>query len=324
MGEKINQIKAKWRGMRASSGFHNFVLFLACVVVATIFWFVMTLNDSVTRTCDITLKIQDVPDSVTFINDPPETFHVTIRDKGTNMLRSGLFGHPSMGLNFRDYSDKGIFRVSKSDITSAVKHTFGSNAQIIGISLDSLYLHYTTQKGRRVPIVVVEDLTAVPGMVICDAALPMERSALLYSYEDKLDTITRVYTQPIIRRNLDATTEVTVQLQPIPAVKIVPSSVKVKIPVEPLVRKEEMVTVNATNVPQGESLLLFPNRVEVSYFVPMSLFNANVVPVEVAVDYHDIYNYASSRLPLRIHSFEDYVQSPQLHTDSVEYTFVKQ
>lgn len=324
MGQKLNRIKAKWRGMRASTGFHNSVLFLAFVAVATVFWFVMTLNDSVTRTCDIELKIQDVPDSVTFINDPPATFHVTIRDKGTSLLRSGLFGHPKMGLNFRDYADKGLFRVSKSEVTATVKHTFGSNAQIIGISLDSLYLHYTTQQGRRVPIVVVEDLTAVPGMVISDGAIPLERSALLYSYEDKLDTITRVYTQPIIRRNLDATTEVTVQLQPIPAVKIVPSSVKVKIPVEPLVRKEELVTVTAANVPPGESLLLFPNRVEVSYYVPMSIFNANVVPVEVAVDYNDIYRYSGSKLPVRIHGFEEYVESPKLHTDSVEYTLVKQ
>lgn len=324
MGQKLSQAKAKWRGMRTSVGFHNFVLFLAFVAVATFFWFVMTLNDSVTRTCDISLRIQDIPDSVTFINDPPKTFHVTIRDKGTNMLRSGLFGHPKISLNFRDYANNGIFRVSKSEINATMKHTFGNNAQIIGISLDSLYLHYSTQKGRRVPIVVVEDVTAVPGMVICDGAQPLVRSALIYSYEDKVDTITRVYTQPVIKRNLDATTEVTVQMQSIPAVKIVPSTVRVKIPVEPLVKKEEMATVRATNVPPDESLLLFPNRVQVEYYVPMSLFSANVIPVDVLVDYRDIYKYSGSRLPVRIRSIEDYVQSPQIHTDSVEYTIVKQ
>lgn len=324
MGEKLNEAKTKWRGMRNSTGFHNFVLFIACVAVATVFWLVMTLNDSVTRTCDITLKIQEVPDSVTFITDPPTQFHITIRDKGTNILRYGLLGHPKLGFIFRDYAEDDVFRVSKSDMNAAIKHTFGNSSKIISISLDSLNLSYTTRKGHRVPIVVVEDLTAVPGMIICDGVQPLQRSALLYSTDDKVDTISRVYTQPIIKRNLDATTEVTVQLKPIPGVKIVPSSVQVKIPVESLVKKEEMVTVNAANVPEGESLLLFPNRIQVSYYVPMSLFHADVVPVEVEVEYHDIFKYPGSRIPVSIRGFEDYVESPQIHTDSVEYTLVKQ
>ncbi|MDE6338184.1 MAG: YbbR-like domain-containing protein, partial [Muribaculaceae bacterium] len=282
------------------------------------------LNDSVEDTLEVRLNVTNVPDSVTFITDPPATFHVTLRDKGTNIVRSGLLGHPKMALNFRDYSKDGIFRVSRSDVNAAMKHSFGGTAQLIGISLDSLYLHYTTRKGRRVPIVVIEDVTAAPGMVICDACQALQRSALLYSYEDKVDTITRVYTQPIIKRNLTETTEVTVALKPIPGVKIVPSSVKVKIPVEPLVKKEALATVSATNVPSGESLLLFPNRVQVVYYVPMSLFSADVVPVEVVVDYNDIYRYDGARLPVRIRRFADYVESPQIYTDSVEYTLVKQ
>ncbi|MBD5341159.1 MAG: YbbR-like domain-containing protein [Bacteroides sp.] len=324
VGQKLDKAKVKWRGMKTSTGFHNFVLFLACVAVATVFWIVMSLNDSVTSTFDIELKIENVPDSVTFINDPPETFHATLRDKGTNIMRSGLLGHPKMTLNFRDYASDGIFKVTQSDVNAAMKHSFGGTSQIVAISLDSLYLHYTTHKGRRVPIVVVEDVTAIPGMIVCDACQALQKSALLYSYEDNVDTITRVYTQPIIKRNLKETTEVTVALKPIAGVKMVPSTIKVKIPVEPLVKKEGMATVSAMNVPSGEDLLLFPNRVQVEYYVPMSLFNADVVPVDIVVDYNDIYSYQGSRIPVSIHHFADYVESPKVLADSVEYTLVKQ
>lgn len=324
MGERLKNVKAKWNGMKTSTGFHNFMLYLAFVAVATLFWFVLSLNDSVTRTFDIHLKISNVPDSVTFINDPPQYFHVTLRDKGTNILRSGLLGHPEVSLNFRDYAKNGIFRVKSSDVNAVMKHSFGGTAQIMGLSLDSLYLHYTTQKGRRVPVVVVKDVTATSGMVICDGTEATPKSVVLYSYEDKIDSITRVYTQPIIRRNLKETTRLTVQLKNIPGVKIDPPQVIVTIPVEQLVKKEAMATVTATNVPAGESLLLFPNRVEVTYYVPMSLFSADVIPVEVSVDYRDIYKYSGSRLPVSIRRFADYVESPQIHTDSVEYTLVKQ
>ena len=84
-----------------------------------------------------------------------------------------------------------------------------------------------------------------------------------------------------------------------------------------------MATVSTLNVPEGESLLLFPNKVQVVYYVPMSLFNSDLIPVEVAVDYADIYRYSGDRLPVSIRSFADYVASPQIHVDSVEYTLVK-
>ncbi len=323
MGAKLKEIKDKWHGMRASAGFHNFVLFLAFVAVSAFFWLVMSLNDNVTQTFDVDLKVENVPDSVTFINDPPATFHVTLRDKGTNILRSGILSNPRVGLNFRDYAENGIFRVTKTDINSAVKGTFGNSAQITAVSLDSLLLYYTTDKGRRVPVVVGADVSAAPGMVISEDPKPLQRFALIYSYSEDIDTITRVYTQPITRRNLSETTEVEVSMRPIPKVKIVPSEVKVKIPVEPLVKKESMTTVSALNVPEGESLLLFPNRVQVVYYVPMSLFNSDLVPVEVTVDYRDIYKYQGDRLPVSIHSAADYVESPRMFTDSVEYTLVK-
>lgn len=323
MSEVIGDLKKKWRGMKATSGFHDFVLFLVFIGIAAFFWLVMSLNDNVTRTFDVSLRIENVPDSVTFINDPPKMFHVILRDKGTNIVRSGVFSHPHVNVNFMDYGSEGIFRMTRSDLTAALKSTFGSAAQITSVSLDSLNLRYTTDKGRRVPVVVNADVTAAPGMVISETPKPVQRYALIYSYSTNIDTITRVYTQPVVRRNLKETTEVEVPLLAIPSVKIVPSSVIVRIPVEPLVKKESMATVSTLNVPEGESLLLFPNKVQVVYYVPMSLFNSDLIPVEVAVDYADIYRYSGDRLPVSIRSFADYVASPQIHVDSVEYTLVK-
>lgn len=322
-GGFIQKLKDKWHGMRASEGFRNFMLYLAFVAVAALFWLVLSMNDSVSRTVDMELKIDNVPDSVTFINVPPATFHVTLRDKGTNMLRSGLLAHPQLGLNFREYADDGIFKVRQSDIISSIKNRYGNSAQIISLSLDSLNLHYTTQKGRRVPVVVLSDVTAASGMVVNGAPKALQKSAMIYSYSDITDTITRVYTHPIIRRNLSNTTELEVALQSIPTVRIIPSTVKVEIQVEPLVKKEAMATVLTYNVPEGESLLLFPNRVQVEYFVPMSLFSSDLVPIDVGVDYSDIFMYSGDRLPVTIRSYADYVESPRLLVDSVEYTLVR-
>ena len=51
-------------------GFHNALVFLIFVVIATVFWIVITLNDSVTDTFRVKFRVDNVPDSVTFITDP--------------------------------------------------------------------------------------------------------------------------------------------------------------------------------------------------------------------------------------------------------------
>lgn len=324
MGSKYKKIREEWRGMKASRGFHNALVFLAFVGVAALFWLILALNDSVTETLDVRLRIQNVPDSVTFINDPPQEIRVTLRDKGTNLMRAGILNTPHIDLNFRDYAENNLFRLSRTDLNSVLKSTFGSSAQISSVSVDSLRLSYTTGKGRRIPIVIRADISAAPGSIISGLPEPETSSVRLYSLSDEVDTITHVYTRELVKRNLKETGEYEVQLRPIPGTKIVPSKIKVRIPVEPLVKKESMATVVAENVPAGKSLLLFPTKIPVSYYVPMSLFSSDVVPMTISVEYEDTKLTTHNKVPLYMKEVQDYVMNPELKVDSVEYTLVNE
>lgn len=324
MKKRLQNLVKKWRIVKASKGFHNTLIFLAFVVVSAVFWVILALNDSVTKTFDVSLKIVNLPDSVTFITDPPENIHVTLRDKGTNLLRVGLMTHPTIYINFRDFASKSYFRYSRSDLDAALKATFGSSAQISSATIDSLALRYTTGKGRRVPVVVRVDVSASAGNVISGLPDVMERVVQVYSVSEKADTLSRVYTEPIVKRNLSETTDFEVPLVPVSGVKMVPSKVKVRIVVDPLVKKDALATVRAVNVPAGMSLLLFPAAVPVSYYVPMSHFNDEDIPVRVTVDYEDVERTPISRLPLSISATEGYVASPQVGQADVEYTIVRE
>lgn len=324
MSLRLPDVKEKWRGVKTSKGFHNALVFLAFVAVATAFWAILALNDSVTRTFDVRLKIVNVPDTVTFITDPPESIHVTLRDKGTNILRSGVLQHTQIDINFRDYASNNQFRFTKNDMNAALRSAFGSTAQIGAVSLDSLYLQFTTEKGKRVPVIIRADLSAAPGKVIAGKPTTETSSVKVYSLSDELDTITRVYTSSIVRRDLAETTELVVNLTPIRNAKLVPSSIKVRIPVEPLVKKESFVEVKAVNVPAGISLLLFPSKVPVSYYVPMSHFNDQTDPVTISVDYADTKLSDLDRLPMTVNIVSPLAVNPQLEFESVEYTLVKE
>ena len=306
MDAKIGDIRNEWKRIRTSSRFHNFMMFLIFVAIAAVFWFILALNDSVTETFQVRLNIQNVPDSVTFITDPPADLHVTLRDKGTNILRSGVVKHPTVNLNFRDYAHEGVFRLSDP-----------------AASADSLRLYYTTQPGKRVPVMVQSDVSASSGNIISGAPVSLTRFVNVYSYRDEVDTVHSVLTQRLVKKDLSQTSEFDVKLKPIQGVKIVPSQVKVRVPVEPLVHKETYVEVDVENLPAGASLLLFPNRVPVSFYVPMSRFNNENVPMHVVVDYNDTHRTRGSRIPVRVRDHAPGLINVELKTDSVEYTLVR-
>lgn len=298
-------------------------MFLVFVAIAAVFWFIIALNDSVTKTFRVKLDIQNVPDTVTFITDPPADIHVTLRDKGTNILRSGVVKNPELNINFRDYSHDGVFRLSSSDLTAELKADLGGVAQISSTSIDSLKLYYTTSPGRRVPVIVRSDVSAASGYIIPGAPVSVQRFVNVFSFGDEIDTIHSVVTQKLVKKDLSQTSVFNVRLMPIQNVKIVPAVVDIRVAVEPLVHKESYVTVNADNVPPGESLLLFPNKVPVSFYVPMSRFNDESFPLEVVVDYNDTRATRGSRIPVKVHSKSDVLVNVELKTDSVEYTLVK-
>lgn len=323
MARRLGTFKEKWRRFRTSSRFHNVLMFLVFVAVAAVLWLVSALNDNVAETFRVKLVFRNVPDSVTFINDPPSEIHVTVRDKGTNIIRSGVLKNPLVDFNFSDYARDGILRITRADFNSELKADFGGAAQISSVSIDSLKLYYTNRPGKRVPVIVNAKVSAASGFIISGSPVPVTKSVRVFSYGDEIDTVTTVRTQMLIRKSLSQTSDFEVKLQPLAHVKIVPSVVKVRIPVEPLVHKEAYVPVEVRNLPPGESLLLFPDKVPVVFYVPMSHFNDDSFPMRVEADYLETMRTSGSKISVKVASHDPVLVNVELKVDSVDYTLVK-
>lgn len=322
MSNNLENITKRWKGIKASSGFRNFLIFLIFIVLSTFFWLIIAMNDSAQGTFDVRINIIGVPDSVTFINDPPASIHLTVRDKGTRLFRAQM-QKPKLNINFRDFASGNTLRFSHSDLNGALKSIFGPSAQIITTSLDSLMLSYSKEPGKRVPIVVNTNVQAASGKVISGIPSSNVKSVLLYSTTVDLDTISHVYTKTLVRRKLKETAEVEISIRPIKGVKIVPARVKITIPVEPLVKKTAMIPIHIRNAQQGYSILLFPDNVEVSYFVPMSRFNDKIEDFEISADFSQANASSSGKQAVKIERTPAGVFNASLKIDSVEYTIIK-
>lgn len=301
------------------------MLFLVFVCVSTLFWFILALNDSAQDHFNVNIKIVNKPDSVTFISDVPEKLLVNVSDKGTNLWRNGHLKHPSINIDFKVYSADGVLRYSYNDIISALHESFGNSASITSVSLDSLQLFYTSNPGKQVPVVVKSNIYPASGSIMEGIVTSNPASVMVYGNKDVLDTIQYVTTEMLTLREVSETTEMDVKLNRIRNARSIPSKVVVTVPIEPLVRKEALVTVEASNVPTGEELLIFPSKVPVEYYVAMSRLNDDEDKnIHLVVDYNDIGKNNSSKLGITSVKFPERLKNLRLSMDSVEYAIVKE
>lgn len=322
---RFDNVKEKWRTLKTTSGFKNSMLFLVFVGVSAVFWFILALNDSAQDHFNVNLKIVNQPDSVTFISDVPEKIHVSVSDKGTNLWRNGYLKHPSINIDFKEYSYDGVLKYSYNDLITSLRERFGNNALITSVSLDSLQLYYTTNPGKKVPILVNCQVYPSSGSTLEGSVKATPGSVYVYGTKEVLDTINYVGTEPVTLRDISETTEMEVKIKKIKGARAMPSKVVLTVPIEPLVRKQAMVTVTPVNVPEKEELLLFPSKVPVEYYVAMSRLNDDEDNnIELIVDYADILKSQGTKLHVAAHKFPDRLKNLTIRTDSVEYAVIKE
>lgn len=323
--QRFDNAKEKWRNLKNTSGFKNATLFFIFVCVSAVFWFILALNDSAQDHFNVNVRIVNEPDSVTFISDVPEKIHVSVSDKGTNLWRNGYMKHPTINIDFKEYSSDGVLRYSYNDLITSLRDVFGGSALITSVSVDSLQLVYTTNPGKKVPVLVSSHVYPASGTTLEGSAKASPGSVYVYGPKEVLDTIKYVRTEDITLRNLSETTEMEVKIQKLKGARSIPSKVVLTVPIEPLVRKEAMVTVDTKNVPAGEEMLLFPSKVPVEYYVAMSRLNDDEDSnIKLIVDFDDISKSVSGRLPVNVLTYPDRLKNLKLRSDSVEYAVVKE
>lgn len=273
------------------------------------------------RMYDVRLKISDVPDTVTFISQPPVKLHVTVRDRGLNMLRHKVSGVPDLELSFSEYAEANKFKVSHNGLQAALRRVFGSTATVSSVTPDSLSLIYTTNPGVRLPLELVYDVTVAPGMVL---GQPKMSAVMVEVYSNsRVDTLRKLYTDKVVLRDLDRNTTVKVPVIQLPGKRVEPAEISVTFVVEQLVKKESEVLVEADNIPLGHDILFFPSRVRVAYYVPMSRYAENDIPIKVEASFNEAFNSSTDKVGIHIVSKAPYMSNVELLQDSVEYTVVK-
>lgn len=314
-----------WKVLRTflfSKANKEVLIFLFFLALAGIFWLNLTLNDTYEKEFAIPVSIIGVPKNAVLTSDETDTVKMVIRDKGLTLL-TYLYGDPIKKLNvsFRTYSkNNGTGFVSSQDLQKMVYQQLASGSKIISVKPERLEFFYNYGAKKQVPVrwsgrVIPEELYFISRVEYSPD------SVTIYVSEEKLDSITVVYTEQLNYANFRDTLVANCELNKIKGVKMVPDHVKVSFFTDVLTEEKiEGIPVIGINMPQGLVLRTFPAKVAVSFVTGVSTFRGlKKEDFTVIVDYNEIKRNPSERCHLYLKEVPEGISRAKLETNTVDY-----
>lgn len=298
-------------------------LFLFFVVIAALFWILLSFNNNITR--DITINVVvNKPKSITLINDVPTTVTVTVKDRGLSFLKSFFQSTPTIELDLSKYINEknSAMEIAPNQLINEVRRAINNEATIIKVIPESIVSKYTTLPGKKVPINWednIENIIPDKQFVINPDLIKTDPdSAIVYALDQAtLFKVNEVDISTVEVANLTSTFTKEVTIKGINNVKIVPDRVKLTVPVEPLIRKDFNASISLRNQPHGVRVLVFPPSIDVTFLVPQSHYR-DPVNLTVIVDYNDI-DPKNNKVNIKLGEVSGNYTNVTLPIDSVNY-----
>jgi hypothetical protein len=305
----------------------SILLFLFFVFLSAIFWCFITLNQSTQQNLTIPLEITSVPQGVTLITQPQTSIDITVKDKGSSFIEYLFKPMQKLKIKFSDYTtSNGILRLNTVQLQAAVKKLLNQTATVLTISPDQIVIKYTTLPGKKVPIKWYYSIEAdTPRYVQNGPVWISQDSVTVYSDQETLDETQKIYTNLIQESGLKDTLRRRVTFEQSDGMRIEPHSVTLIVPIEQMFTKTKTVPITVVNEPKGQSLIVFPSTVQVSYLIPKSELKTSGYNVKAIVDYNSInFKSKSNKVAVKFGGSLASYNKPKISTDSVEYIIEKE
>lgn len=315
----LQELLSRGKTLYESARGRNIATFSVFLLISALFWLIMKMNDVQQRDFNLQVEIKELPKDVTLLTSELPVVNVSLRDKGSSLLRYSWGKVPNLSFNFLELpSSHHKLVIGTLQTNNAVRQIF-SNATIGGVKPDSILIPYTTRPGKQVKIKIeTGDITVDERYIQSGELKLLTDSVKLYSVNAIPKNMRTLHTVPVNAYELTDTTIVVARLEVPAGMRAIPEEVRIQIPVEPLIAAEKTVDIKIEGAPSDVNIVPFTRKVTVNYLVPLSRYNGDNGQIKVFADYKRR-NRKTSRMPVSIVGNTDYYRNLTISPDSIEF-----
>ena len=298
------------------------LIFVFFLILAGIFWLNLALNETYEKEFSIPVSVVGAPKNVVLTSSEVDTVKMTIRDKGFTLL-TYMYGDilKKVNVNFRTYSkNNGSGSISSQDLQKMVYQQLASGSRITSVKPEKLEFFYNFGAKKLVPVrwsgrVIPEELFFISRVEYSPDSIT------IYAPEEKLDSISMVYTEQLNYANFRDTLTVDCNLAKLRGVKTVPDHIRVRFFTDVLTEERiSGIPIEGINVPEGKTLRTFPAKTSVSFVAGVSVYR-NLKPEDftIIVDYDEIRRNPSEKCRIYLKKVPPGISRAKLETAMVDY-----
>jgi len=324
---EIKAIIEKWKpvveAFFSTFPWKNSLFFLFFLLLAFIFWLMLVFQkENVEGTYRIPLKYVNIPADVVFDNPLPEFIEISIADNGAAIFRLDITKKDSLEINVAELTEGGNTVLQGDQYRQLIRSQLSPSTNIRGYFPMNISLATSKLQRKELQVVFDGEITTNRANLVADSAVFIPETVIAYGSRQSLDKLEKAYTEYTLFKNLKATSQLPVTINPVEGVKFVPDQVEIYIPIEEYTERTFEVPVTVVRLPKDLDVKFFPSRVNVSFSVTLEEYK-KIAPedFEIGLDYRNFHANEDGRVDLELTKTPASVNNIRVSPSSVEFLF---
>ncbi len=320
----VNYVSDLPRKLQSSK---NTSVFLVCLALSALFWLLIKLSKEHTTTITVPVVYTDMPNDKLLVNELPTELKVEITTYGFKLLRYSITGKRTAkisvaNLDIRPTTAGNEYWLPNTQ-KSIVAKFFPTEVKIGSITPDKILFTYSMLELKRVPVKTNISID-LPKQFALSSAIRVEPEYInVRGPKNILDTLKAVYTEGLEIKSKPDNNVQQLQLKTNNQLKYEQGEVSVTIPIDEYTEVYTEVPITPINVPEGEQLKLYPDKVKVYGLMGMKTYY-ELLPedFEIVCDYRKI-DFESNSVKLELTEYPNELKSLRFTPQRVEYLIFK-
>lgn len=323
MNNIIDKIQEGVRVFLRYISWRKILTFSFFAFVATVLWFMQIYNQKFETTIQLPIKYTFVPDSIVFEDSLPAYMNVKLKDDGFAMFKYSFYRKDTIQLNVASIIKNNSGKVLQGpSLDKYIRNALSASSQVINYDPVRITFSYAQLESKKIPVIFDGNISLAPGYLLKNDIILLPDSVIAYGARKDLNNLSYAYTAKDSVSGVESNRVLSVDLLPIPNIRLVPSNIKVDIRAEAYIQKNIEVSVECLNLPDDLIVKLFPSKVNLLFFVGLSSEDTiQAKDFVVAVDYEELKGLTTPSVPVRLISSPEYARSITIKPTNVEFIF---
>jgi len=301
----------------------NLLFFLLFLVLAFIFWLMLFFQkENVEGTYRIPLKYTHIPEDVVFDHALPEYIEISVTDNGAAIFSLDIRKKDSLEINVTELTEGGTTELQGDQYLQLIRSQLAPSTNIRGYYPMNISLSASKLERKELPVVFDGEITTSRANLVADSALFIPETVTAYGSGASLKQLEAAVTEYTLFKNLKATSQLPVKINPVDGVKFVPAEVEIYITIEEFTERTFEIPITATGLPGDLDVKFFPSRVKVSFSVTLEEYK-KITPEDfgIELDYRDFHANEGGRVELELTNIPLSANNIRISPSSVEFLF---